>query len=241
MIYKLIESQQMVLEDPSRHFLKECLIMDKYLSAVNNENRQVLIDIHSIVGYCKYDGHPGLMTVSDYKTHHCANKKCPLFQPYKSFPYWKKHKIELSYFQSDPALKKRAEEEKERKRKQAEREENKRQKAKALELQRRQEQLEQQDRIASLKVYIEQLFGETSAYEMFVAKIEYLGKHRYKVFLVSTYDDYYDMSFLPYVIENLKKVYPGKYTFQRMKSPYGNFATVYEWEHRKKLMKGKAV
>lgn len=112
MIYKLIESQQMVLEDPSRHFLKECLIMDKYLSAVNNENRQALFDIHSIVGYCKFEGHPVLMTISDYKTHHCANKKCPLFQPYKSFPYRKKHKIELSFFQSDPALIKKAEEEK---------------------------------------------------------------------------------------------------------------------------------
>ena len=240
MIYKLIESQQMILEDPSRHFLKDCLIMDKYLSAVNYENHQVLIDIHSVVGYCNYEGHPGVMTVTDYKTHHCANKKCPMFQPYKTFPYWKKHKSELTNFYSGSSKKAFDEREKQR-RIREEKEKHKRQVAKEMELKKQKEQLAQQEHIKALKLYIELLFGETSTYEMYVAKIEYLGKQRYKVFLVSKYDDYYDMSFLSYVIENLKRAYPGKYTFQRMKSPYGNYATLYEWEHRKKVMKGMAV
>lgn len=235
MIYKLIDSQQAVLEESAQRLLRQCLLMGKYLHAVTDDNRQILIDIHSVVGYCHYAGHPGVMTVSDYKEHRCCKKQCEQFQPYMKFPYWKKHKEELLCFCDDPKLREAVEQERQIKAQKAQQEALKRRQALEKAEQQAKERQQKEAFARKLSYYIEQLFGETSTYEMSVAKIECISNNSYRVYLVSEYDEYYDMSFLDYIIPALKKAYPGKYAFQRMRSPYGKFATRYEWIHRKKL------
>lgn len=164
----------------------------------------------NIVGFCHCGLHRGYMTSKTIKSHECLEKACHHLEKYEDCSYWKTKR---------------------------EYEEAQRRKKEQLKLDKFIEQKrakELQNKLDSMKMIAEQLIGDTSHYEVHITKIEQISKYNYKIFYVTEDSDFCYSTFTKYVAENMKKSFGAGFAFQRMKNAYGEYATWYEWVHRRK-------
>ena len=52
-------------------------------------NKQLVYTVQkNIVGYCRYNLHPGKLNIKLFLEHKCLQKECPFFLKYEESPYW---------------------------------------------------------------------------------------------------------------------------------------------------------